>query len=608
MFPGSLSRTEAGPKRGRRAYDPVDERSRRTEIHAPVRRSIVLVVSRLEAALLPIVGLALTARPERPELRADPLLLDDPAVLAELEDRGLSFARVVGPRRLAQLTEVVEHDIAELTAGHEATDPRRPFKPRWLTRGRFELVGVVNRIDRRRFDPSGCGEVRLVYRLALRNRGRPTTRLPLTVNVRIPQPKPAKETDCRTVAARWMSREDVTTLVDDLPPLAQMEVNFQSIHAPGALRDMDDSASYVLRSFEVVGESIRVDGLFNTPRSDLGKEDLLPWIAAHLREIDDGSAVLPKAFLATRVTSISPRGLLSSSNRPFSRIISTADVATLPLSSLVLARTPDLLLRRLEEMTCAGCHQSHGVAGFHLLGEERSLASFNTLAVGHSPHLGADLTWRTGDLASAARGDLGPPRPYAAYPNGEMGSDCGLTDGLSSWSCKPGLVCRDIHHGDVGTCTSPSGGAPGSPCEDVSLVPSDRAEGPVVTARSPDVTCPAPVGDQLEGPFCAPNWLGFTGGMCSERCSRIGDRRGSAICAPLPATGYEADCFLSREPIESCLTRHFVTAYVASCDAHTPCRADYGCSRVPNAPPTIGACVPPYFIFQARVDGPLLDR
>src|SRR5205823_5747629 len=131
------------------------------------------------------------------------------------------------------------------------------------------------------------------------------------------------------------------------------------------------------------------------------------------------------------------------------------------------------------------------------------------------------------------------------------------------------------------------GSAPGEPCEDVAaFVSSDRAEGPIVTARAPDPTCPAPVGEQLEGPFCAPNWLGFTGGMCSERCERVGELRSkdSAICAPLPSMGYESDCFVSKEPIEKCLQRHFVTAYVASCDAHRPCRGDYGCARVPNAP------------------------
>jgi hypothetical protein len=135
-----------------------------------------------------------------------------------------------------------------------------------------------------------------------------------------------------------------------------------------------------------------------------------------------------------------------------------------------------------------------------------------------------------------------------------------------------------------------------------------RPEGPIVTGTGADPTCPAPVGSQLKGPFCAPNWLGFTGGMCSVRCARVGEVEGGSICAPLPAAGYEADCFFGREPVETCLQRHFVTARIATCDAKTPCRADYACTRVPGAPAGTGACVPPYFVFQLRVDGPVLDR
>lgn len=129
-----------------------------------------------------------------------------------------------------------------------------------------------------------------------------------------------------------------------------------------------------------------------------------------------------------------------------------------------------------------------------------------------------------------------------------------------------------------------------------------------MTAAPPDAACPAPSGAQRSGKFCAPNWLGFTGGVCSARCASAGAQEGGAICAPLPAAGYEADCFVGNEPVESCLPRHLVNAWVASCDDRRPCRDDYGCARVPGAPPGVGACVPPYFLFQARVDGPRLDR
>ncbi len=559
-------------------------------------------------ALALLVGIASFVARRRSAIHAEPLVVDDPQTLVQLERTRLSFDRVVGRDRLEQIARVVTADMAELTAGQSKDSPRRPFKPEWLTRGRFELVGVINRFDRRRFDASTCGELRLVYRLALENPGRPVTRLPFTLNVRIPQPRP-KDADCTKVAKRWLSRPDLVDLVDELPPPAQIEIDFQSIHTPAYRPDMDDSAEYVLRSFEVSGRVVREGGLFGTPRPDVDAKALRAWIAGHLREIDEGAAVLPDELLARRAISVSPRGLARPENRPFSRVLSTADLAGLPLDGLAIARTPELLLRRVDEMTCPGCHQTRGVAGFHLLGEERSTGTFNTLAIGHSGHFGADLAWRKSDLERASRGLPPEARPFAAHPTGELGSTCGLVPGLSAWSCRPGLTCRDVHHADVGTCVERGATAPGVPCEDVELASSARPEGPVVRVATTDATCPAPTNAQRAGGrFCAPNWLGFTGGACTEYCDSVGEARGTSVCAPVPAAGYEADCFVSDEPIEACLARHLIQARLASCDAEHPCRDDYGCARVPGANTSQGSCVPPYFIFQARVDGPRLDR
>jgi hypothetical protein len=573
---------------------------------------------KLTLAIVACMGIA---RPERTPIRGEPLLTDNPETLTALEDRGFSFDRVLGREFKSVIVKAVTDDVAELTKDAPQDSPRRPFNPAWLTRGRLELVGVVNRIDRRGFDRSTCGEVRLVYRLALKNRKRPVTRLPLTVNVRIPQPKPAGG-DCRSVAARWMARPDLVELLHELDGPSKIELNYQSIHVPATQQDMDDNAEYILRAFDVTGGTLVPGRLFNTPRTDLAEDaraQLLAWISGHISEIDEGAAVVPDEFLATRITSVSPRGLVHAANRPFTHLVGNAR-ATLPSTTYegrARVTAPELLLRRLDEMTCVGCHQTRGIAGFHLLGEERDTkAVFNALAVGHSPHLGADLGWRGVDLMSAAAGEKSPPRPFAAYPDGRYGAECGLVPGLASWTCEPGLVCRDLHHGEWGVCSPKRGGSrPGEPCEDVDVKPDHRALGAIVTSRGPDATCPAPRGAETTGAFCAPNWLGFTGGMCSEPCGELGEMKRSgaddpsgSICAPLPSAGYEADCFLSREPIEECLERHYARARIAACNVHAPCRDDYGCARVPGAPPGYGACVPPYFIFQARVDGPLLDR
>jgi hypothetical protein len=198
--------------------------------------------------------------------------------------------------------------------------------------------------------------------------------------------------------------------------------------------------------------------------------------------------------------------------------------------------------------------------------------------------------------------------PIVPDGKGAYGAECGISSGFASWICDEGLVCRDMHHADVGTCAPSAGGHAGDPCEFVVVQPSSRPEGHVVTSAPLDATCPAAHSQQGSAPFCAPNWLGFTGGMCSTYCSKIGHIEGASICTPLPAAGYEAECFYSPEPVESCLDRHYVVARIATCDARTPCRDDYACTRVPGSVPGTGACVPPYFGFQLRVDGPVLDR
>jgi hypothetical protein len=43
-----------------------------------------------------------------------------------------------------------------------------------------------------------------------------------------------------------------------------------------------------------------------------------------------------------------------------------------------------------------------------------------------------------------------------------------------------------------------------------------------------------------------------------------------------------------------------------SCDASHPCRQDYVCAKGPKE--GSGTCVPPYFVYQLRLDGYPLKR
>ncbi len=585
---------------------------------------VCLAVARPDAR----AGAALLDLPNVPPTDAA-LLVDDPRTMVRLEGEGYAFDRVLSEGQRRSLLEIVQADMSEIVRGLTSRSAQRPFRVVWMVRGRFELVGVVNRLDRRVFDAPDaptCGEVRLVYRLALENKGRPSTRMPMTVNVRIPQPA-ARGADCGAVARAWRSPHDVGALLAALPPPTKVEVNFQSVHIPSSREDMDDHAEYIERTLSITGDRLEPDVLMDTPRDDLSegeRADLLAWIGSNLDAIDDGRALIPARFLAQRAISVSPRGLVKPANRPFARLFGGDDatgsealrraVPSAALASRARVTNHALLLRRLDEATCPGCHQSRGIAGFHLLGEERDRSvAFNALAVGHSPHLGADLTWRRAYLDALADGrPLPSSRPFAVRPDGEgaYGAECGVAPEYAAWTCGPGLVCRDLHHGPVGVCAPAVTSRAGEPCEAVKTAPASRPEGPLVTSLGADPSCPAPVNEARTGLFCAPNWLGFTGGMCSERCDAIGeiDARSSAICAGLPSAGYEAECFVGREPVEACLPRHLVRARIATCDAAHPCRDDYACARIPGAPTGVGACIPPYFVFQLRVDGPALDR
>ena len=63
----------------------------------------------------------------------------------------------------------------------------------------FELIGVVNRLDKKDFYGT-CGELRFVYRLAYKEDSGASSRLPLTLNV-VMEPV---ETDCIAVARKWV--------------------------------------------------------------------------------------------------------------------------------------------------------------------------------------------------------------------------------------------------------------------------------------------------------------------------------------------------------------------------------------------------------------------
>jgi hypothetical protein len=607
------------------------------------------------AAPLPSSPAATTTSPAAPAVpptTAPLVAVTDPAALAALEQRGFSLANWLGlttPGRASNaalveseaasrtaylsLVQVLEADLqavksADRHAGVEVHKyPHRLFNARWLRAktAHFELIGVMNRLDRAPFRSGSCGETRLVYRLAYGTELAGTavrSRLPLTLGIEIDVPVP--EGGCSAIARRWMPPKDLrgaelaAWLTSASAPLDagaawarpatshRIVVNLQRVRWPSAVRpDLGGHAEYLLRSFQ----PDRSHGTYipapleNTPRVDLTsnpglRAELLSWLREpkNLAAIDSGTFALPEKFLARTALSVTPRGLARVQNRPFHRLFRDQDFATVDFSRFERVRSAQGLIRRLDQTSCEGCHETRSVAGFHLLGDDPiDNPSGNSLAGGTSPHLAAELRRRSDlmrALAANQNADFSQPfaerGDYAGY-----GAHCGLgTDPtFQPWNCDPRLTCRsyDSPAGDtVGQCLPATPRAAGDPCESGPLSPNANPLRDRV-ARVEREDC-------RSNAVCNRNSVGFPGGMCTEDCSSLSD---SSTCGAIAVLEPFNACVARGRPFAECLQSQVRPAGLRACSADQPCRDDYVCARTERG----GACIPPYFVFQLRVDG-----
>jgi hypothetical protein len=541
-------------------------------------------------------------QPSEPVIAGPPpvAIVRDPEVLAGFERDGLDFASVAfggqalrGDPYYASLVRAVRRELEAITradpkAGVGLRFTHRLFDARWLAPDRvaFELVAVVNRLDRRVFHPDTCGETRLVYRLALRG-----SRLPMTVNVVFFQPDDGK--GCRAIAASW--RGDALRegpLAAERLALARqksIEIDVQTQRWPSTIRpDLAGHASYLLQVFarDETKHVLVAQPLENTIDAErlrkhkADREDLLVWLRqpSTVDAIDRGTVIVPERFLATRAESVTPRGLARRANRPYARTFAPEDFAG-------LAMTPVAMLRRLDELTCNGCHQSRSIAGFHVLGDEpHDPARVDALAVGISPHLQTELARRTAYLRALVDGDMpDEQRPLADAGDGSWGARCGLGDaGLASLRCADGLVCTAIDDDELGTCLPAGDGRAGAPCE-IGELKKDRI------AKATMLPCDAGA--------CDDNRVGFPAGMCVVGCDALRD---GEACGAIPQLDAFNNCLSTGKAFADCVRSSASPAGMRACDEQHACRDDYICARTGEDG---GVCMPPYFLYQLRVDG-----
>jgi hypothetical protein len=579
--------------------------------------------------------------------------------------------------RYRALQDFVRADVATVLGDYTSAVPRKTlptigdgantavekgeryhaFNAAWLESpaARFELIAVSNRIDRRGVPERArtCGEQRLVYRLAYSG-NREDSRLPFTVVVTFPQRPSAS---CQAAAERWlMSGLPLTGAalgkwLQDNPlralakPIA-FELNFQADAWSRFVRGADGVGRHHQYSLRVLAPTaaggLEAVPLENTPDVTMvdprhgdpaKKAALLAWIKANLASIDEGRAVLAlpngPEVRAARVSSFSAMGLTRTVNRPYTRIFGDTprDLAELDLGRYKTISTPAALLRRLDQMTCNGCHATRSIVGFHLVGEERTSEAVNAMANGMSAHLRDEMFRRDADLRALANdgGGVPMPAPERGFRMGGIhGAPCALPRsdaGFRDMTCSAGLKCVEIDGAELGTCTTDSPTpAIGERCEThtyqrntSSYANADGAldKGPVTGSARTNVSLACQGGAQCGGRengfplggYCVQLDGNTTGGTACGTTPLGADIPGrpGTVCSLVPFQDTFSKCAGFMSMVE-CVAKSTTPGEFRACDLDHPCRDEYVCGRAPNRASGGGVCLPGYVIPQLEID------
>jgi hypothetical protein len=391
------------------------------------------------------------------------------------------------------------------------------FDRAWLDSpdNRFVLAGIVNRMDRAFVDEAGCGEIRLIYRLTNTRAVQvgddaASPRLPMTLNV-VLQAKADRAADggaavtCAEIARRWLAAGDWpltgAALAERLTAkdgplelirpenIARIETNLQIAHAPkSGVRDF--RTDYLLKVFDRdkrsgTFEEARLENQIDRDRiladSTLGQE-FKTWLLdpVHFSELDRGTVLIPDKFLATAAVAPTPVGFSTSNLQPAFGLVQGDDAPVQPLFreadvvaalKQAAARGDDLqnirsvagFARRLNDITCSGCHQTRGIGGFHFPGVDWMAAKpDNSIVVPASPHFFGDQIRRR-DILAALR-DGRPPdysRGFSSRPQLRGGTELAGTEYQDGW----GAHCYVRHADDNDASFRPWTCAEGLACQ-----------------------------------------------------------------------------------------------------------------------------------------------
>jgi hypothetical protein len=384
---------------------------------------------------------------------------------------------------------------------------------------RFVLAGIVNRMDRAYVSEASCGEIRLIYRLARfeanPDRSKTASRLPMTLNMVMKARADrqidgsGKQVTCAEIARRWLANKDWLEIINgSLSPydatLDRIETNIQISIAPKSASH-DFRTDYLLKVFRYnpdsrVFEEAPLENQIDRDRilTDATlKRDFREWLLEpdHFRDFDRGTVLIPEKFLAKAAIAPTPAGLDLSSLQPEFGLMQGegqdnkqdnkqdkkqdkskedpvfTDNDVVGALKKVAERGIRLenirsvagFQRRLNDITCAGCHQTRGIGGFHFPGVDWLTDKPSTI-VPASPHFFGDQVRRRDILTAFAEGRRPDfSRGFASRPQVRgstelagteyqdgWGAHCylqtpgsvGADKSFASWTCAKGLACQ----------------------------------------------------------------------------------------------------------------------------------------------------------------------
>jgi hypothetical protein len=216
---------------------------------------------------------------------------------------------------------------------------------------------------------------------------------------------------------------------------------------------------------------------------DALRRDFKAWLLtpANFRAFDRGTVLIPEQYLAKAAIAPTPAGFDASDMQPEfgmmqregkgdpvftdTDVVGALQQAAARGITMENIRSVAGFQRRLNDVTCSGCHQTRGIGGFHFPGVDwLAEKASNSTIVPASPHFFGDQLRRRDILTAFAagkrpdfsRGFASRPQTRGAqelagteYQDG-WGAHCYLPNqgsgtadrSFTSWTCAKGLTCQ----------------------------------------------------------------------------------------------------------------------------------------------------------------------